>query len=137
MAIFKKKKEEIKDHKLSAKENVKVASEHKVKKTVLDSKQLGWAYDLIKKPHITEKAVILSEQGKYVFDVYYTANKSEIIKAVKALYGVNVIKINSIHMPSKQRRMGAIKGWQHGLEKGYKKAIVTLAQGEKIDVMPK
>lgn len=133
MAIFGKKKEEIKNRKPSAKEHIKVAD----KKNILDNKQSGWAYKLIKRPHITEKAVTLAEQGKYVFDVYYTANKPEIRKAVKALYGVNVIKVNLIHMPSKQRRMGAIRGWQHGLEKGCKKAIVTLARGEKIDIMPK
>lgn len=135
--MFRKKKEEVKNQKLSAKESVQVVSEPKVKKNVSNDKQSGWAYDLIKKPHVTEKAVVLSEKGKYVFDIGYAANKSEIKKAVKALYGVRVVKVNLIHMPAKQRRLGAIRGWQHGLEKGYKKAVVTLASGEKIDIMPK
>ncbi|MFC1701009.1 50S ribosomal protein L23 [Patescibacteria group bacterium] len=125
MSLFGKKKE------------IKPDVKQVAKKTVIINKQASWVYNIIKSPHITEKATDLAEKNKYVFNVYTKANKPEIKKAIKALYNVSVKNVNLIHMPSKKRRMGKSQGYRHGLEKGYKKAIITIAKGEKIDIMPR
>ena len=94
------------------------------------------AYRIIERPHITEKAGFLSEENKYVFRVFPKANKSEIKKVVQFLYGVKVEKVHIIHSAPKKRRLGKSQGFRHGLKKGFKKAIVTLKEGEKIDLLP-
>lgn len=95
------------------------------------------AFRILKAPHITEKAAALAEKGKYIFKVYSGANKVEIKKAIEGFYGVKVRKVNIVHMKPKKRRLGRIEGWKGGLKKGFKKAIVTLKEGEKIEVMPR
>jgi len=95
------------------------------------------AYQVIKEPHITEKATDSIEQNKYVFKVFPKANKSEIKKAIKALYGAEAEKVNIVHLAPKKRRIGKYQGWRKGLKKGYKKAIVTLKQGEEIEILPR
>lgn len=100
-------------------------------------KQIPQAYRLIREPQITEKATFLTSQNKYVFKVSPQANKVEVKKTVEALYGVKVVKVHLIHMPAKKRRLGRIQGWRGGLKKGFKKVIVTLASGEKIELLPK
>jgi len=107
----------------------------KPKKVV--GKQVAGAYRIIKEPHITEKASFLVDQNKYIFKVSFKANKVEIKKIIEALYGVKVEKVNLIHVPPKKRRLGRNEGWRHGLKKGFKKAIITLAKGEKIELLPK
>lgn len=92
---------------------------------------------ILQEPHITEKATDLAGQGKYVFRVSFSANKVEIKKAVEEFYGVKVKDVNIIHIPGKRRQLGRTKGWRRGLKKGFKKAIVTLQEGEKIEIMPK
>ncbi len=93
------------------------------------------AYRLIKEPQITEKATSLAGQNKYVFKVLPRANKPEIKKTIEALYQVKVTKVNLIHLAGKKRRLGLSQGWRGGLKKGYKKAIITLAPGEKIELL--
>jgi len=93
------------------------------------------AYRLIREPQITEKATFLAEQNKYVFKVLPRANKPEIKKTIEALYQVKVVKVNLVHLAGKKRRLGLSQGWRGGLKKGYKKAIVTLAPGEKIELL--
>jgi large subunit ribosomal protein L23 len=85
---------------------------------------------LLKKPWITEKSTDLSKGGKYVFVVKSGAKKPEIKKAVKEVYKVDAVAVNIINKPPKSKRMGALKGSQAG----YKKAIVTLKEGQKIEV---
>ncbi len=85
---------------------------------------------LIKKPHITEKSTALNKIGKYVFIVEPSATKNEIKKAVKRIYGVDVVKVEIINRPAKRRRFRG----QRGRQAGYKKSIVTLKQGQRIDV---
>ena len=94
-------------------------------------------YQIIRKPHITEKAGFLTDQNKYVFKIYPQVNKKEVKKAVESLYGVRVEKVNIIHSAAKQRRLGRYHGWRGGLKKGFKKAVVTLKQGEKIELLPR
>jgi large subunit ribosomal protein L23 len=84
-------------------------------------------------PHITEKATNLAEKNRYVFRIWQKANKNEIKKAIEDLYKVNVIDVKIINVPPKERRLGRISGWK----KGFKKAIVKIKGGQKIEVMPK
>ncbi|MFH1460970.1 MAG: 50S ribosomal protein L23 [Patescibacteria group bacterium] len=102
-----------------------------------DKKVVPRVYQIIKEPHITEKAGSLTDQNKYVFKVYSQANKKEIKKAVESLYKVEVERVNIIHSAAKQRRLGRYQGWRSGLKKGFKKAVVTLKSGDKIELLPR
>ncbi len=85
---------------------------------------------IIKKPWVTERATDLSKLGKYVFLVKSSATKPEVRKAVKEIYKVDPTAVNIVHRPAKQKGAGVMKGRQSG----YKKAIVTLKAGQKIDI---
>jgi large subunit ribosomal protein L23 len=106
-------------------------------KPQISKRQTVQAYQIIKEPHITEKATFLTNQDKYVFKVSRRANKTEVKKAVEALYGVKVEKVHMIHSAPKKRRLGRHEGWRQGLKRGFKKAIVTLKKGEKIELLPR
>jgi len=84
-------------------------------------------------PHITEKATKLTEKNQYVFKVDKKTNKNEAKKAVEGLYKVKVLDVKIVNIPAKQRKFGQTSGWK----KGYKKAIVRLKAGQKIEVFPK
>jgi len=86
---------------------------------------------LIKKPWITEKSTDLTAAGKYVFVVKKGASKPEVKKAIHALYKVDVVAVNVVNRPPKSKRSGAGK---KGTQEGYRKAIVTLKKGQKIDL---
>ena len=87
-------------------------------------------YDVILAPHITEKATILSEQNKVVFKVAHDASKEEIATAVEELFKVTVTKVNTLVTKGKTKRFRGIMGRRSDV----KKAIVTLAEGQSIDV---
>ena len=87
-------------------------------------------YDAILSPVITEKATLLSEQNKVVFRVANDATKDEIAAAVEALFKVNVTKVNTLVVKGKTKRFRGFAGKQ----KDVKKAVVTLAEGQSIDV---
>ena len=132
--IFKKeKKEEEKEEKkeVSQKKEKEEAAKQETSKPPV--KRLGLATSILVKPHISEKASNLTSSNKYIFEVAKKANKPEIKKAVESLYGVNVLSVNIINIPSKRRRLGRISGWR----KGYKKAIVEIKEGQKIEIMPR
>ena len=86
------------------------------------------AYDIIVRPIITEKTSRQMELGQYTFEVLPKANKIEIRKAVEEVFKVKVVKVNTIQVRSKPKRMGACLG----RSRSWKKAVVTLAKGEKI-----
>ena len=88
---------------------------------------------ILKKPLVTEKVSALNEKGKYGFLVEATANKVEIKQAVEKQYGVNVEKVNTMNVMGKKKTRYTKTGILSGRRPGYKKAIVTLAQGEVID----
>ena len=94
---------------------------------------VGEAYRILKSPHITEKATDLNKRNQYVFKVYTRANKIDIKKAIEDVYGVNVSDVNIINISPKKRRLGKIIGWR----KGYKKAIVKIKKGQKIEILPR
>jgi large subunit ribosomal protein L23 len=88
---------------------------------------------VLKKPLVTEKVSALNEKGKYGFIVDADANKVEIKKAVEKQYGVNVEKINTMNVMGKLKTRYTKAGVLSGRKRNYKKAIVTLAEGEVID----
>ena len=85
---------------------------------------------LVRKPWVTERATDLSKLGKYVFLVKNNATKPEIKKAIKEIYRADAVAVNVVNRPAKSKRVGAHKGKQAG----YKKAIVTLKAGQKIEI---
>jgi len=91
------------------------------------------AHRVLDHPHITEKATELVEKNKYVFKVLPRANKFEIKKSISDLYGVDVVDVKIINIPRRQRRIGRHMGWR----KGYKKAIVKIKKGQKIEILPR
>ena len=96
-------------------------------------KVIGEAYRILKTPQVTEKATDLVKKNQYVFKVSSRANKNEVKKAIESVYGVDVISVRIINVPAKRRRLGRQRGWR----KGYKKAIVKIKTGQKIEVLPR
>ncbi len=86
---------------------------------------------LIKKPWVTEKSTRLAEERKYVFMVKPHASKPEIKKAVKEIYKVDAVAVNVLNRAAKRKRFGGVMKGEIG---AYRKAIVTLKEGQKIDI---
>ncbi len=84
--------------------------------------------DLIIKPLVTEKATYIMEDNKYTFEVAPKATKPEIKAAIESLFEVTVVKVNTINPPRKKRRVGRFLGYKPH----YKKAIVTLQEGQSL-----
>lgn len=87
-------------------------------------------YQTILSPVITEKATILAERGQVVFKVRHDASKPEIKEAVEALFSVKVTAVNTLNVKGKVKRFRG----RLGRRADVKKAIVTLAEGSRIDV---
>ena len=88
------------------------------------------AYDIIKRPIITEKSSGFVDKLQYTFEVAVDANKVEIKKAIEAAFGVKVEKVNTLNTKAKSKRVGRYTG----KTKTYKKAFVTLKDGETIEL---
>ncbi|MEN6358207.1 MAG: 50S ribosomal protein L23 [Armatimonadota bacterium] len=89
-------------------------------------------YAVIKRPLITEKGMGASAMGKYVFEVDINANKIEIADAVKKIFPtVDVVKVNTLHVKGKSKRMGRMT---QGKTADWKKAYVTLKAGQHIEI---
>ncbi len=88
------------------------------------------AYDIIRSPVITEKATLLSEANQVVFNVSSTATKPDIKYAVEALFDVKVKAVNTFVRKGKKK---VFKG-RRGVQSDVKKAIVTLEDGQAIDI---
>ena len=86
------------------------------------------AYDIIRKPIITEQSMADVADKKYVFEVAMAANKTEIKAAVETIFGVKVAKVNTIRMQGKVKRTGA---YPAGKRTDVKKAVVTLTADSK------
>lgn len=90
-------------------------------------------YDVIVRPLETEKAYMLREQGKYVFVVHMNANKLEVKRAVEQIYSVDVNRVQTMVMPGKVSRL---RGRRRSTRRApWKKAVVTLASGERIEAL--
>ncbi|HYK44432.1 MAG TPA: 50S ribosomal protein L23 [Parafilimonas sp.] len=91
--------------------------------------------EVLIKPIITEKANNQQEKLKrYAFKVSKRANKLEIKKAVEDFYGVSVIDVNTLVVPGKNKTRYTKAGFIKGVRPSYKKALVTLAEGDTIDL---
>ena len=88
-------------------------------------------YDIIRRPVITERNTDLMQQGRYAFDGARDANKIQIKEAVEKAFGVTVVAVNTLNVHPKKRRE---RTRFRGTRPGWKKAIVTLAPGERIDI---
>ena len=90
-------------------------------------------YDVIRKPFLTEKAMMMQEKGlnTVVFQVYTDATKTQIKEAVEDLLKVKVEHVRTMNFKGKEKRFGRILGRRND----WKKAIVTLKEGEKLDIV--
>ena len=88
------------------------------------------AYRVLRKPLVTEKSTSLLQDNKYTFEVDLKANKTEIKQAVESLFKVKVEKVNTMHVNGKLKRVRRIQG----RTPDWKKAIVTLKKGDKIEI---
>lgn len=87
-------------------------------------------YEIIKAPIITEKtSQLIESENTYTFEVDKRANKIEIKKAIEEIFKVDVLRVNTINVKRKFKRMGQHEGYKPA----YKKAMVTIADGQKID----
>lgn len=90
-------------------------------------------YDIIRTIRLTEKATLLTEKGNaYVFQVDSRANKLEIRAAVEKVFGTKVARVNTCNYAGKKKRQ---RRMEYGRRPHWKKAIVTLREGEKIDLV--
>lgn len=87
-------------------------------------------YEVIVRQLITEKSTNLVEKGKYTFEVKQGTNKIEVKQAIEAAFNVNVVDVNIINVRKKARRVGKYSGFRPAV----RKAIVTLAEGQTLDV---
>jgi large subunit ribosomal protein L23 len=134
--IFKKQSAKPVEEKVEEKKEVMAKKE--TKKTEIKSGKISInknneAWKILKFPRVTEKSAMLAEENFYVFQVATDSNKTEIKKAVEAEYGVRVKDIKIINIPRKRVQRGRIEG----VKSGYKKALVKLNAGEKIDILTK
>ncbi len=88
-----------------------------------------WMYEIIRSPHITEKATLGSEYSKVTFKVPNSATKPNIKQAVEVLFGVKVKGVNTVIQKGKSKTFKGVKGSRSD----FKKAIVTLEEGQTID----
>jgi large subunit ribosomal protein L23 len=88
-------------------------------------------YDVIRRPIVSERAMRLAREGKYTFEVAPGANKIQIREAVETIFKVDVVAVNTMSLPGKQRR-----SWRqrtYGSTPTWKKAIVTLKPNQRIE----
>ena len=91
------------------------------------------AFSTIVRPVVSEKSTVLGNDGKYIFEVAPTANKIQIKQAIEAAFAnkkVAVAAVNILRVPGKQRRRGKTVG----MTRSWKKAIVTLKAGQRLDL---
>ncbi len=140
MSIFDKfKKPKTEEKKKAEKKEpvVQVAAKEAIKKPTgfrsqVVKKEFTEAYRILRQPLVTEKSFNLSSnQNQYIFEVASSATKNEIKKIIQDLYGVKVWRVNIINVSGKKRRVGK----HEGFKPGFKKAIVFLPEGEKIEVI--
>lgn len=131
--IAEKRPPEIKSEEKSKKKKIPKEAKIEIKPLRSKVKISGNSWRILKGPHITEKGTDLNKENKYVFRVYSESNKKEIKKIISALYNVDVLSVRIINIPPKSRRLGRTSGWRQG----YKKAIITIKKGQKIELLPR
>lgn len=89
---------------------------------------------IIIKPLVTEKTDKLGKLNRYTFKVHRDANRLEIKKAIETLYNVKVADVNTAVIPGKAKMRYTKKGFTKGIKSAYKKAYITLKEGETLDI---
>lgn len=125
-----RRKTSVRPEKISSKVVTRDGSSAKLGPIMPSGNFTGMA-DPIIRPRVTEKSGILSQANVYTFEVDRKSNKTQVAKAVRALYKVKPVKITVINVPSKAV---FVKG-RKGTVAGFKKAMVTLKAGDKIDLV--
>lgn len=113
----------------------KLEVEERTSKTAIETKNeekksYDFSLGVLLAPRVTEKASAGAETGKYTFIVARDKNKIEVKKSIEKTYGVKVVSVQILNMPSKKKRLGRILG----RIPGFKKAIVTLEKGQSIEI---
>lgn len=130
-AAIKEKKEGVKQLKVEKSKKLEKKKEVKRVRPAKAKEASGLAYRVLIRPLITEKATDLSANNQYVFQVSVRAKKQEIKAAIVKVYGVQPLKVNVCHFKGKAIRYGRVSG----RTKHWKKAIITLKPGDKIETM--
>ncbi len=86
--------------------------------------------NVLRRPIVTEKSTLLSEQGRYVFEVDTAASKHDIARAIEWAFDVKVVKVNTLKVPGKVKRYGR----RPSKQPDWKKAIVSLQSGDSIQL---
>ncbi|MBI2623940.1 50S ribosomal protein L23 [Candidatus Parcubacteria bacterium] len=113
---------------LFARKTKAVSAQDLVSSTPTKSSEL--ASRVLVRPHVTEKATAAGSRRQYIFVVDRRSTKPEIRRAVEDVYGISVVSVQVLNTPGKIRRRGRITGRTPGL----RKAVITLAEGQNIDV---
>jgi len=125
-----KSKDEMTIAELKVRQDEVKSEQKKVVKKAEKKEDTKNAYKVLFRPIVTEKGTYLASHNKYIFEVATKTNKIEIKKAIKAVYGVDVVNVNILNVSGKNVRYGKTKG----RTKDRKKAIVTLPKGQSIEV---
>jgi large subunit ribosomal protein L23 len=91
------------------------------------------ASQIVVRPIVSEKSMDHTHRGKYTFEVHRDANKLQVKQAVEELFKVNVIDVNVLTTKAKEKVRGRRRGRSVGFTSPWKKAVVTLAEGQKIE----
>lgn len=86
-------------------------------------------YEVLRRPIISEKDTFLKPLNKYTFEIAVTANKMQVKEAVETAFGVTVLSVNTMSVKGKMKRRGRFRG----MTSGWKKAVVTLKDGDRIE----
>lgn len=127
-------KKDLKQPRPEAKEREEKVEDGEFAPTALKESKIAWR--VLKDPHVTEKSTDLTALNQYTFKVLPNTAKGDVKAAVEEIYGVHVEGVRKIKVSRKSRRRPTRRGKQQGWRAGYTKAIVTLREGEKIEVLP-
>jgi large subunit ribosomal protein L23 len=129
--FFKKRKERERfERREKKKEEKEKPEEIKEKKKEAPTKASNFVSGIFMKPHVAEKSTFLNEKGIYVFEIGQKTNKIMVRQAIKEKYGVLPRKVNIVNIPSKNISFRGKKG----TKRGFKKAMVYLKKGDKIEL---
>ena len=124
------KKKDVELKKSEVKEKVSDTKKRPIKPGKPELKKFDDVYSILKRPLVTEKSSNLGAYNQYAFEVSPSANKIQIKKAIETYYHVKPLKVNIVKVRGKSVRWGRTQGQT----RGWKKAIVSLRQGDKIEV---
>lgn len=128
MAVIEEKKEIATESKATVKKTVKKAADKK--EMIVAAKNSDIAYRVLTEPWITEKTHRAMSDNKYTFKVIKSATKKQVKLAIEGMYSVSVVGVTIVNIKPKPKAYGR----HMGTKQGFKKATVTLKQGDKIEL---